>query len=321
MTINPIIPIWAMAIISLVLLFPVRKGLFNYIRQVIIVLLIFAINLRPMVPNGESIEITKNYKVLFVVDNTISMFAEDYNGNETRKTGVDATVEHIITSLPGASFSAMKFDSEAKMLSPFSSDAGMTLQAIQVLNGQTKWYATGTTLNIVKDPLKAVLMENTDDCVIVFFISDGEITKDEVLQSFSELEPLVDGGAVLGFGTKEGGKMKAFSYTGDENEAEYLEYYDANYNKQIAVSKIDEKNLQKIASDLDIDYVHVTEPSQVDSILEKVNSEVENLMSEKSVSKSGYGEIYYYFVMALGLILCYEFVYYMRRTKIKGNKR
>lgn len=321
MTINPILPIWLMAIICLVLLFPVRKGLFNYIRQVAAVLLIFAINLRPMVQSGDTIEVVKDYKVLFVVDNTISMLAEDYNGKETRKSGVDATVEHIISSLPGANFAAMKFDSEAKQLSPFSPDAGMALQAIQVLKGQTKWYATGTTLNIVKNPLKSLLAENEDDCVIVFFISDGEITKDEKLDSFGELAQYIDGGAVLGFGTKDGGKMKAFSYTGDENEAEYLEYYDSGYNKKDAVSKIDESNLNKLASDMKIDYVHVTEPSDVDSVISKVERRVENSMSEKSVSKTGYSDIYYYFVMVLGLLLCYEFAYYMSRTRMKGIKR
>ena len=43
---EPIIPIWLMVIICIGLLAIKRKGIAPYIRQVLIVLLLFAINLR-----------------------------------------------------------------------------------------------------------------------------------------------------------------------------------------------------------------------------------------------------------------------------------
>ena len=43
---------------------------------------------------------------------------------------------------------------------------------------------------------------------ILFFISDGEITSEEKLSSFSSIKKYVDDGAVLGYGTSSGGKMK-----------------------------------------------------------------------------------------------------------------
>ena len=46
MTINPIIPLWLMGIICIVLLFFKRKGIFNYVRQIVIVALLFLINMR-----------------------------------------------------------------------------------------------------------------------------------------------------------------------------------------------------------------------------------------------------------------------------------
>lgn len=42
--------------------------------------------------------------------------------------------------------------------------------------------------------------------------------------------------------------MKTVEYL--EEESEYLYYYDDNYDKQLAVSRIDEENLKSIASDL-----------------------------------------------------------------------
>ena len=50
---EPIIPIWLMAIICVVLLVIKRKGIIPYIRQIIMVLLLFAINLRPMYVSNE----------------------------------------------------------------------------------------------------------------------------------------------------------------------------------------------------------------------------------------------------------------------------
>ena len=47
-TFEPIIPIWLMVIICVGLLAIKRKGVIPYVRQVLMVLLLFAINLRPM---------------------------------------------------------------------------------------------------------------------------------------------------------------------------------------------------------------------------------------------------------------------------------
>lgn len=50
MIINPIIPIWLMAIICIALAIFKRKGKFAYIRQIIMIILLFMINLRMMIP-------------------------------------------------------------------------------------------------------------------------------------------------------------------------------------------------------------------------------------------------------------------------------
>ena len=54
--IDPILPVWLMAIICIGLLFLKRRSLGAYIRQIIMVILLFIINIRPMVPN-ESISV------------------------------------------------------------------------------------------------------------------------------------------------------------------------------------------------------------------------------------------------------------------------
>ena len=99
MIVNPIIPIWLMAIICVILIIVVLyKNVFkdknsNTKRKVIkydkinkylkiaIIVVLFFINLRPMIPNGETTQINSDLRILFVIDTSVSMRALDYDGN------------------------------------------------------------------------------------------------------------------------------------------------------------------------------------------------------------------------------------------------
>lgn len=316
---NPILPIWAMAIICVVLLIPFRKGIYNYIRQIIIVALIFAINLRPMVPNGEVVEVVRDYNVLFVVDNTISMFAEDYSDSKEEKTRMDqarSDIEYIMDHLKGASFSVMKFDNDVRTMIPFSTDKSATMMAVNTLGGQAARYANGTTLNILCDPLYNVAKLKKDDCLIVFIMSDGEITKKSdkgKLESFESIGMFVDGGAVLGYGTEAGGNMKAYDFTlGEETE-----YVVDRSTGDLAVSVIDEENLKKIASDLSIDYVHVKKSTDIDATLKNIDKVVEDIQATPKTKSIGFVDEYYWLAIPLVLLLIYDFIYYKKKSGIK----
>ena len=99
MIINPIIPVWLMSIICIILIILViynkqikdiilKKS--DYIEKkknsevlkhtfiksgikIAIIVLLFLINLRFMVPNGESTALTSDYSVLFVIDTSVIM--------------------------------------------------------------------------------------------------------------------------------------------------------------------------------------------------------------------------------------------------------
>ena len=68
MIINPIIPIWVMAIICILFLLVKRKGKMNYVRQILIVIFLFVINLRFMVRDGDVPSVMPKVDVVFVVD-------------------------------------------------------------------------------------------------------------------------------------------------------------------------------------------------------------------------------------------------------------
>lgn len=314
MIINPILPVWLMGILCVIFLCFKRKGVFNYIRQICIVVLLFVINLRIMVGDGESQTVMAGADVLFVVDNTISMFAEDYNGNERRMDAVWEHCEYIMEELPGAYYSVISFENGVQSLTPYTNDASMSLQAIKTLKGQGTLYAVGSSMNDAMKALPELLDNGRDNYQVVFFISDGEITNGEQLENVAGLAKHIDTGAVLGYGTKEGGAMRAVSYIGSEDAPEYVTYYDDDFNERKALSKIDEKNLKSIADNLGVDYVHMTKTSDIDSCLSKVRTGIESAPKEKSEeSTEGYSDTYYLFVIPLLLLLVFDFIYYKRR--------
>ncbi len=313
MIIKPIIPIWLMTVICVVMLLLKRKGRVPYIRQIIIVILMFAVNLRIMIPSGEAQIQSKQMEadVLFVVDDTISMVARDYNGETERLTAVKEDCKYIIDKLYGARFAVISFNNKANMLSPFTDDADYANSVIRSIYPIDELYATGSSMNVCKD----ILIDTTkksydkgDRSVVVFFISDGEITNGEALTSFKDAAKYIDNGAVLGYGTKEGGEMYVQSYFDDAPQP--IEDT-SDYPYKPAKSKIDEDNLTKIASDLDIDYINMNQRENIDEVIQKVQSSSKTSLARESAD--GYTDVYYIFVVPLLLLLIYEFVDYRRR--------
>lgn len=300
----PIIPIWLMTIICVLLgIFSLKYNKKNVLR-IFMIILIFIINLRIMIPGEGSENLSNDLDVLFVIDSTISMNALDYNGNNTRLSGVKEDVKYIINELEGARFSVISFDNNAKILIPFTYDVDITLDSVDLISPITELYARGSSLNTPIDAMNDVLKSDNDDkrSKIVFFISDGEITDESKLKSFKELSKYVSGGAVLGYGTTKGGYMKYKNKYSDKED--YLMYYSSSgYGK--AVSKIDESNLKKISNDLKIDYVKMDKQSDI----EKKTREIKNKTNLRVTAndKSSYKDIYFIFVLPLLFLVILDF--------------
>ena len=315
MIINPIIPVWLMGIICVLMLIFKRKGIASYIRQIIIVILLFLVNLRIMIPGKEVANVSNKVDVLFVIDNTISMLAEDYKGKDRRLDGVKKDCEYIINEFSGASFSVITFGNSVEVRVPYTVDATMTLQAIDVLEGQSAYYANGTSLNDVMSEMDEFLENDRETYKLIFFISDGEIMNSEKLKSYKDLKSYVDGGAVLGYGTEKGGAMRPRAYAGDDDKREYITYYDDDFNEKKGISKIDEENLKQIASDFGVEYVHMTKQSDIKGELNKLKNQAMKFGEYgENGTKMGYMEVYYLFAIPLLLLLIFDYVYYKRKA-------
>lgn len=292
MIFRPIIPLILMIIISIVLIILVlltsKKA--KLIVRLLIIGTLFVINLRPMLPSGNVEVVSNNFDVIFVIDTTLSMEASDFNGTYTRLFGVKETVKFILNKLPGAYYSVISFDNDAKMNVPLTFDSNAIWASVETLKVPNTYSARGSNVTNFKDTLKMMLEKSRKKegrSTIVFLFTDGENTSDEKLDSLSNLEDLIDGGAVLGYGTSKGATMEVISYGTTKEKVQDR----SSYPYKDAISKIDEGNLKKMANDMGIDYIHMTKTRDIESEisnLNKVRSKADNQIEES------YSDLYFY---------------------------
>ena len=329
MIINPILPIPILILmLVLILALPIylvvrrHKSRSSLIPEIVIALLLLAIGLRPMLPNGvaETQVIKNNLDITLVIDGTGSMIAEDYDGKKTRLEGVKYDTLEITKALHGATFSVISFDNSAYIRVPFTDNKEVIDNSVSSLRPISTFYAKGSDINspfeLLEESLEKRSKKNNNK-QIVFYLGDGEQTADTSLKSYSNLKKYIAGGAVLGYGTTTGGKMQE---AGDDNGHEPLYIYDYNTGKD-AVSKIDEKNLNSIASDFGVNYHHRTTPDSLDSILKPIQSLAEQEATTQGTKKTTiYADIYWIFSGILTIILLIQIVNFISHNNRKKEK-
>lgn len=228
--------------------------------------------LRPSVPSYESVDVyTNQYDVYFVVDSTASMVAEDWAAEsaQTRLDGVKQDIQNLAMAYTGAKFSLIKFDSTTVNVStPLTKDVTTLMTSVRNLSPELTRQAQGSSPFLPADEVAKVIERNSEDqperARIVFYFGDGEATASSpISQDFTTSSNLISGGAVYGYGTEEGGKMKYQNgyYITAENG-----YIQDSTTGTDGLSKIDETTLQTIASQLGVDYVHRTSDSMIEPI-------------------------------------------------------
>lgn len=305
MTIFPIIPIYLMIVICFFLLIVSIKNKKKNILDILLIILLFIVNLRIMYKNDNSYSAENNLDVLFVIDNTISMNAEDYNNNETRLSALKEDCNYIINELNGSRFSIITFNNNAKINIPFTNDINLTKKAIEIINPISNIQAKGSSLNTpletIIETLKSANKKN-DRKKIIFFISDGEITDESTLKSYKEIKNLINNGAVLGYGTTNGGYMKEKDFL-TKKEKYIMDSNGLNYEK--AKSKIDEKNLKQLATDMNIDYIYMNKKSNFNKKLKEIKTSSNTTYNLSN--KKAYNDTYFIFIVPLLILLLLKF--------------
>lgn len=285
----------------------------DWIRRTAMVACVAVIGICPAIPSTEQDGLVSNAELYFVVDRTGSMAAEDWNGNEPRLHGVSHDMVALTQALPGSRYAIISFDSQATRQLPLTTDARAVRAWADTVRQEITAYSAGSSvdrpLEQLRETLTAAAERNPSNVRLVFFMSDGENTDgsgsdaEDGFASFAELEPLIDGGAVLGYGTAEGGQMR--SYDGTDNtgygtDAPWI----TDDTGAPAISRFDETTLRTIADQMGIQYSHRIEPSEVTSLVDEID--LEAIAADGRRDLTTYTDVYWPAAVLLGLLLAWE---------------
>jgi len=201
-------------------------------------------------------------EVLLVVDETVSMSALDHAGVRSRLEGVREDLSEVTGALPNSRFALLTFGSTAQLELPFTSDPESVGAAVDGIAREPLMEGTGSTmdrpLKLMRQVLERAHEEHPDRRRVVLFASDGENTAEQKQRAFGVLREHVDAGAVFGYGTARGGLMP----TGGEPPWTFVRDFSTGAD---AVSKLDGKNLERIADQMGVDYAHRASPGGLDA--------------------------------------------------------
>lgn len=282
--------------------------IFTLFRMSLIYLFAFIIGMRPVHTYTNYEFATKNLDVLFVVDTTMSMWANDYNGNHIRMDGVKKDVDYILNELSGSNFGLIAFDDTARVLSPFTQDMMYISDLFDLMEMPESYYASGSDMGIPYRDLSSLLESSAkkeNRKTIVFFISDGEITNGKPMGSYADLAKYVDAGAVLGYGSEAGGRMKE----------KYGFVYDYNTHND-AVSRIDVNNLRQIAADLGVQYIDMNGGNEPLLGVVEIVKQSSATIVEQGTGAEKYNDLYFYFSGILFFLVLIEVIFFIRRGRL-----
>lgn len=256
-----LMPWWALLLVftpllalSVVLLVARRGQRLAWARRVLMVLLLAVVAVRPVtIAETEQVE-RMNGNVLFVVDRTGSMNAEDGPEGAPRLEGVKADMREIMELTAGSRYGIIAFDSAATSQLPMTTDAGAAEAWIDTLEVEATAYSQGSNidrpLEVMRQAVAELETEDPEAHTIVYYLSDGEVTDGRDPERFTGMANQIDAGAVLGYGTVEGGRMQATG--GGYTAGEYIQDTDGS----VGISHADPQALQQIARDLGLPFLH-----------------------------------------------------------------
>lgn len=295
-------------------------------RWIATILLAFAVVLDPATTDGSSDARRTAADVLFVVDSTSSMAAIDFDGGSPRLDGVRADILEIAAEFPGAHFALVRFDSQARIELPWTTNVNALETAVAVIRQERAEFSRGSVLDLANPVIDQMIPRpgnvpgssgRAGSHSIVFYFSDGEqrrlrapdeqpldlatamIVDDsgtDAPVAFTDLATKTDGGAILGYGTADGAPMIEFRGS-DEIFTGGSPYVTDYASGSPAISRLDETRLRRIADDWGLPYIPRSEPGGLRDLASA-------LADEAPVVSDGARETLnrWYWVPALGLL-------------------
>lgn len=231
------------------------------LSRVLVAVTAVAIGLHPVGTVRVSVPQETTTDVLFVLDRTTSMGAQDYAGRRPRMAGATADLGKIVRELAGAQMAVIAFDDDARLAVPFTTDVTALSVFLQTVGWRPSTKASGSDIavagGLAEEVLRTAAADRPDHDRYLVYVGDGEQTAKSAPASFASLRDLLTGAAVLGYGSADGGPM-ATSVDDDTL---------IRVDGAIQISRPDRSALATIADQLDGSYHHRSRPGTAPSIV------------------------------------------------------
>ncbi len=210
----------------------------HFLILISFVFLVIAIS-RPRWGREISITEARGYNVVFALDASSSMLAEDVRPNRLEKA--KKSIKESLNELPGSRFGLLAFSGDAFILCPLTLDKnafGMFVDLVHPDLIPTE----GTDIGLAISKASELFTEKMSGSRIIVLVSDGENTRGDPRVEALEVRKKGIKIFTISAGTKEGAPIPSFDSTGKFSE--YLK----DENEKPHISIVNEELLTRVAT-------------------------------------------------------------------------
>ena len=294
----------------------------KFYRRLLIAVALVVILIRPTMAEDNSKRESTNLNVWFVVDATGSMVAKDVDGgNKRRYEKVQDDIAEIASSVPGAKYGLIVQDFTNYNASPMSYSADGIISAGAYVVPKPSFYSLPTDisdlLSFTQNRVINYKTAHPERSNAIVVMSDGEDVSGGKVRVPSGLAGSVDAAIVLGYGSESGSLIESINLPyaskneGIIDEDTFVTYYGDDTSITVddrhrVISKINETNLQTIATQTNGQYYHRESGNVPSAVSDTLKNAASVLRDTKSSDVSSHGELYYIVALVLVLLLLWE---------------
>ncbi|MFI3332675.1 MAG: VWA domain-containing protein [Rikenellaceae bacterium] len=258
---------------------------------------------RPQMGSKLREESSQGVEMMFVVDVSNSMLAEDFEPNRLERTKY--AINRLFEGMEQDRAGLIAFAGDASVQLPITSDFRMAAAFVNRLS-PTLVGEQGTSIARALDLALLSFSEQSKASKVVILITDGESHEDNAIATAERAKAQGVKIFTIGIGTPEGAPI---SINGN-----FIEDEDGN----MVVTKLNEEMLEQIAAISEGGYVKA---SKQDIGLEEVIRTINDLEKGElsTVKFEEYNEFFQYFIILALLLLSMEFYLLDRRSKVLGR--
>lgn len=258
---------------------------------------------RPQLGSKLREESSQGVEMMFVVDVSNSMLAEDFEPNRLERTKY--AISRLFEGMDQDRAGLIAFAGDATVQLPITSDFRMAAAFVNRLSPNLVG-VQGTSVAKALDLALLSFSEQSKASKVIILITDGESHEDNAITTAERAKAQGVKIFTIGIGTPEGAPISI--------DGEFIKDQDGN----MVVTKLNEEMLEQIAAISEGGYLKATKQDiGLDEVIRTINDLEKGELS--TVKFEEYNELFQYLIALAMLLLMMEFYLLERRSKVLGR--